>query len=314
MQRYLVTRILTGIITLLVVSFIVFGLINLVPGDVVAVLMGDQGYTEAEAFKIREQLGMNRPLPVRYASWLADVARLDFGESIKSGRKVTNIIQTSVPVTAELSLISIILTVVMGIPLGVWSAVRQDRADDYIMRLVAIAGLSIPSFWIGTMVVVLPAIWWGWVPPLFYKTFAQDPWGNVSIMLIPAAILGLHSGAVLMRITRSSVLEVLREDYVRTARAKGLANLVVLRRHVLRNSVLPVLTVLGGQLAFLLSGAIVVETIFNLPGLGTVVVRALTNRDFPVITGVTLLISFVVVVVNLVVDLLYRVFDPRITY
>jgi len=314
MQRYLVTRVLTGIITLLVVSFIVFGLINLVPGDVVAVLMGDQGYTEAEAFKIREQLGMNRPLPVRYASWLADVARLDFGESIKSGRKVTNIIQTSVPVTAELSLISIILTVVMGIPLGVWSAVRQDRADDYIMRLVAIAGLSIPSFWIGTMVVVLPAIWWGWVPPLFYKTFAQDPWGNVSIMLIPAAILGLHSGAVLMRITRSSVLEVLREDYVRTARAKGLANLVVLRRHVLRNSVLPVLTVLGGQLAFLLSGAIVVETIFNLPGLGTVVVRALTNRDFPVITGVTLLISFVVVVVNLVVDLLYRVFDPRITY
>jgi peptide/nickel transport system permease protein len=182
------------------------------------------------------------------------------------------------------------------------------------MRLLAIAGLSIPSFWIGTMVVVLPAIWWGWVPPLFYKTFAQDPWGNVSIMLIPAAILGAHSGAVLMRITRSSVLEVLREDYVRTARAKGLASLVVLRRHVLRNSVLPVLTVLGGQLAFLLSGAIVVETIFNLPGLGTVVVRALTNRDFPVITGVTLLISFTVVVVNLIVDLLYRVFDPRITY
>jgi peptide/nickel transport system permease protein len=314
MQKYLLTRILTGIITLFVVSFIVFGLINLVPGDVVAVLMGDQGYTEEEAFKIREQLGMNRPLPIRYASWLGDIATLDFGESIKSGRKVTNIIQTSVPVTAELSLISIILTVVIGIPLGVWSAVRQDRADDYAMRLIAIAGLSIPSFWIGTMVVVLPAIWWGWVPPLFYKTFAQDPWGNISIMLIPSAILAGHSAAVLMRITRSSVLEVLREDYVRTARAKGLANLVVLRRHVLRNSVLPVLTVLGGQLAFLLSGAIVVETIFNLPGLGTVVVRALTNRDFPVITGVTLLISFVVVVVNLVVDLLYRVFDPRITY
>jgi peptide/nickel transport system permease protein len=314
MQRYLLTRIITGFITLFVVSFIVFGLINLVPGDVVAVLMGDQGYTEEEAFKIREQLGMNRPLPVRYASWLGDIARLDLGESIKSGRKVTDIIETSLPVTAELALISIVLTVAIGIPLGVWSAVRQDRPDDYIMRLLAIAGLSIPSFWIGTMVVVLPAIWWGWVPPLFYKTFAQDPWGNVSIMLIPAAILGAHSGAVLMRITRSSVLEVLREDYVRTARAKGLASLVVLRRHVLRNSVLPVLTVLGGQLAFLLSGAIVVETIFNLPGLGTVVVRALTNRDFPVITGVTLLISFTVVVVNLIVDLLYRVFDPRITY
>lgn len=314
MQRYLATRLITGFITLFVVSFIVFGLINLVPGDVVAVLMGDQGYTEEEAFQIREQLGMNRPLPIRYASWLGDIARLDLGESIKSGREVTDIIETSLPVTAELALVSIILTVALGIPLGVWSAVRQDRADDYAMRLLAIAGLSIPSFWIGTMVVVLPAIWWGWVPPLFYKTFAQDPWGNVSIMLIPAAILGTHSGAVLMRITRSAVLEVLREDYVRTARAKGLANLVVLRRHVLRNSVLPVLTVLGGQIAFLLSGAIVVETIFNLPGLGTVVVRALTNRDFPVITGVTLLISFTVVGVNLVVDLMYRVFDPRITY
>jgi peptide/nickel transport system permease protein len=304
----------TGIITLFVVSFIVFGLINLVPGDIVAVLMGDQGYTEEEAHRIREQLGMNRPIPVRYASWLADIARLDFGESIKSGRTVTNIIETALPVTAELALIAITMTVIIGIPLGVWSAVRQDKADDYIMRLVAIAGLSIPSFWIGTMVVVLPAIWWGWVPPLFYKTFQQDPWGNISIMLIPATILAVHSGAVLMRITRSSVLEVLREDYVRTARAKGLASVVVLRRHVLRNSVLPVLTVLGGQLAFLLSGAIVVETIFNLPGLGTVVVRALTNRDFPVITGVTLLISFSVVVVNLIVDLMYRVFDPRITY
>jgi peptide/nickel transport system permease protein len=314
MQRYIAARLVTGVITLFVVSFIVFGLINLVPGDIVAVLMGDQGYTQEEAQRIRHDLGMDRPLPVRYASWLGQIARFDFGESIKSGRKVSDIIQTSLPVTAELAAISITLTVLIGIPLGVWSAVRQDKPDDYVMRLLAIAGLSVPSFWIGTMVVVLPAIWWGWVPPLFYKTFAQDPWGNLSIMLIPAAILAAHSGAVLMRITRSSVLEVLREDYVRTARAKGLAGLVVLRRHVLRNSVLPVLTVLGGQLAFLLSGAIVVETIFNLPGLGTVVVRALTNRDFPVITGVTLLISFSVVVVNLVVDLLYRVFDPRITY
>lgn len=314
MQRYVAARIATGFITLFVVSFIVFGLINLVPGDVVAVLMGDQGYTEEEAFRIREQLGMNRPIPVRYASWLADIVRLDLGESIKSGRTVTDILRTSLPVTAELAFIAIVMTIAMGIPLGVWSAVRQDKPDDYVMRLLAIAGLSVPSFWIGTMVVVLPAIWWGWVPPLFYKTFAQDPWGNISIMLIPAAILTTNSGAVLMRITRSSVLEVLREDYVRTARAKGLASVVVLRRHVLRNSVLPVLTVLGGQVAFLVSGAIVVETIFNLPGLGTVVVRALTNRDFPVITGVTLLISFSVVAVNLIVDLLYRVFDPRITF
>lgn len=314
MQRYIATRLITGVITLFIVTFIVFGLINLVPGDIVAVLMGDQGYTEEEARRIRHDLGMDRPIHIRYIEWLGNILRFDFGHSIKSGREVTDIIATSVPVTIELAFIAITLTIFIGIPLGIWSAVRQDKVDDYVMRLIAIGGLSIPSFWIGTMIVVLPAIWWGWVPPLFYKSFQQDPWGNISIMIIPAAILAAHSSAVLMRITRSAVLEVLREDYVRTARAKGLANVLVLRRHVLRNAILPVLTVLGGQLAFLLSGAIVIETIFNLPGLGTVVVRALHNRDFPVITGINLLIATAVVAVNLVVDLLYRVFDPRITY
>lgn len=314
MQKYIIARIITGFITLFGVTLIVWGMINLVPGDIVAVLMGDAGYTEEEAKKIEHELGLDRPLPVRYVEWVGNILQGDFGESIKSGRKVTDILENAIPVTLELTVLTLALSLGVGIPLGVYSAVRQDRVDDYAMRLFAIGGLSIPSFWIGTMVVVLPAIWWGWVPPLFYKKFQEDPWGNISIMIIPAAILGLHSAATLMRITRSSVLEVLREDYVRTARAKGLASLVVLRRHVLKNAMLPTLTILGGQVAFLISGAVVIETIFNLPGLGTTMVTALRNRDFPVITGVNLLVATSIVVINLVVDLLYRVFDPRIEY
>lgn len=314
MQTYIANRVLTGLLTLFLVTFLVFGLINLVPGDVVAVLVGDAGYTPQEAQQIRHGLGLDRPLPVRYLSWVGDVSRLHFGDSIKSGRPVADVIKSSVPVTVELAVLAVILTVIFGIALGMWSAVRQDRPDDYILRLVAIAGISVPSFWIATMAVVLPAIWWRWTPPLFYTPLSQDPLGNIEILLAPAAILAIQSAAVIMRITRSSALEVLREDYVRTARAKGLGGLIVLRRHVLGNSMLPILTVLGGQIAFLLGGVVVVETVFNLPGIGTTAVAALHNRDFPVIQGLNLVVGATVILVNLIIDLLYRVFDPRISF
>ena len=314
MQSYLIARLLTGVITLFGISFIVFGMINLVPGDVIAVLVGDAGYTQEEAREIEHELGLDKPLPERYVRWLGDLFQGDLGESIKSGREVKDIIRASVPVTLELAIMVFVMATLVGIPLGVWSAVRQDKVDDYIMRITAILGLSIPSFWIGTMVIVLPAIWWGWVPPLFYKDFLDDPMGNIGIMITPAAILTANVSAVLIRMTRSSVLEVLREDYVRTARAKGLGSTAIMSRHVLRNAVLPVLTVLGNYAAFLITGTVTLETIFNLPGLGTTVVTALNNRDFPVVTGVTLIIAMGVVLVNLIVDVLYRVFDPRVSY
>jgi peptide/nickel transport system permease protein len=314
MQSYITARVLTGLITLFAVSIVVFGLLNLVPGDPLSALTGGQGYTAEDALVFRHQLGLDRPLPVRYANWLGAIARGDLGKSIKSDRAVTSMIGDTFPVTLELALITISLGLVTGIPLGVWSAVRQDRVDDYVMRLVSIAGLSLPSFWLGTMVVVLPALWWGWVPPLLYRGISVDLGANLAIMVAPAVILAAANAATLMRITRTSVLEVLREDYVRTARAKGLSALVVLRRYVVRNSILPVLTIIGGQIAFIFSTAVVVETIFNLPGVGTLYVQAIHDRDYPVITGVNLLISVVVVASNLVIDLLYRVFDPRIAY
>jgi peptide/nickel transport system permease protein len=314
MQRYLLARVVSGLVSLLIVTFIVFGMINLVPGDIVAVLVGDAGYTPAEAKQLRHELGVDRPLPVRYASWLGDVVRLHFGTSIKSGRKVSNIIKDSMPVSLELTALALVLTTFFGVALGVWSAVRQDKWDDYTLRLLAIAGISVPSFWIATMSVVLPAIWWKWAPPLFYVSFSKSPGGNIKILLLPAVILALNGAATTMRISRTTTLEVLREDFVRTARAKGLGRSVVLWRHVLKNTMLPTLTVLGGYVAFLFGGAVVVETVFNLPGIGTTIVTALHNRDFPVITSMTLVVGAVVIAVNLLIDMSYKWFDPRVTF
>jgi len=313
-MKYVTTRVAGGVLTLFIVSFLVFGVINLVPGDVVAVLTGDQGYTPEDAIKIKHELGMDKPIPERYVRWLGDISRGDFGESIKDGREVTEIIQKGFQTTVELALLAVVLTVIIGIPLGVWSAVRQDKIDDYILRTISIGFLSIPTFVIGTLIIVLPAKYWGWTPPLFFEYFMDDPVQNLSMLIIPAAILASHTSAVVMRITRSAVLEVLREDYVRTARAKGLTERVVLTRHALKNAMLPVITTLGGQFAFLMGGAVVVEVIFNVPGIGQTMVTAIHNRDFPVITGVNLVIATIVVVTNLGIDLSYKVLDPRVTY
>ena len=313
MQRYIMVRLLTGLVTLLGVSLIVFGMLNLVPGDPIAALV-DGGYTPEQAEGLRQQLGLDRPLPERYAVWLAAVVRGDFGVSFKTGQRVSTIIKDSLPVTFELGVATMLLTMIAGIPLGVWSAVRQDKLDDHVIRIVSITGLSVPSFWIGTMVVVLPAVWWGWTPPLFYKPFSEDPLANLGVLVAPALILAFNSAASLMRITRSSVLEVLREDYVRTARSKGLAGRLVLVRHVLRNALLPVLTVLGGQLAFVVGGAVVIETIFNLPGMGRSLVTGLTFRDYPVVQGINLVLAVTIVASNILIDLLYPVVDPRISY
>jgi peptide/nickel transport system permease protein len=313
MRGYVLTRIGASCVTLLVVTFIAFGAINLVPGSIVDVLAGDQGYTQEQARELEHQLGMDRPLPQRYASWLGNVFEGDLGHSLKSGRNVTDIVQHTLPVTLELAIFSTLITIVIGIPLGIITAIRQDKAEDHLLRGASIAFISVPSFWLGTMIIVLPSIWWHWTPPLIFKDFAEDPYANLKMLLIPALILGVNSAALVIRVTRSAMLEVLREDYVRTARAKGLPEILVIQRHAVKNALLPVITVLGGQFAFLMGGTVVVEVIFGIPGMGQAMVNAIAGRDFQVITGLTLVIGAIVVFVNLLVDLMYRVLDPRIT-
>jgi peptide/nickel transport system permease protein len=314
MGAYIVNRIWTGFITLFLVTFLVFGLLNLLPGDIVGTLMGDQGYTQAEANQIRHELGLDKPLATRYVIWVGSLAHGDFGQSLVNGRPVSDIIKTAFPVSLELAFIALIISTIVGVPLGVYSAIRQDSWDDYGARIISIIGYSTPAFWLGTIVIVFPAIWWGWVPPLFFVHFQDDPIGNLTFMLVPALVLAAGSAARNARLTRSQVLETFREDYVRTARAKGVAGVSLISRHVLRNALLPVITQLGGSLIFLITGAVVVETIFSIPGIGTTLLSAIQHRDYPVIAGVDLVIAALVIVSHIVIDLSYKLVDPRVTY
>jgi peptide/nickel transport system permease protein len=227
---------------------------------------------------------------------------------------VTDIISDSFPVSLELAFLALIMSSLIGLPLGVYSALRQDRADDYVARFVAIIGYSVPAFWLGTIVIVFPAIWWGWVPPLFFVHFADDPLGNLTFMIVPALVLATGAAARNARITRSQVLEILREDYIRTARAKGIAGLPLIWRHVLRNALLPVVTLMGGQIIYLIAGAVVVETIFSIPGVGTTLLTALQHRDYPVISGIDLVVAVLVVVCHIAIDITYKFCDPRVTF
>jgi peptide/nickel transport system permease protein len=314
MGTYIVNRIWSGMITLLLVTFLVFALQNLLPGDIVATLMGDQGYTPAEAAKVRHELGLDKPIPTRYVQWLGAIARGDLGTSLVNGRPVTTILKTNYPVSIELALIALVISTAAGIPLGVYSAIRADRWDDYTARFISIIGYSVPGFYLATVVIVFPAIWWGWVPPLFFVHFEEDPIGNLTFMLVPALVLATGAAARNARLVRSQVLETLREDYVRTARAKGIAGPALISRHVLRNALLPVITLLGSQFIFLVSGAVVVETIFSIPGIGTTLVSSLQHRDYPVISGVDLVVAAMLIASYIAVDLCYKFADPRVTF
>jgi peptide/nickel transport system permease protein len=314
MGAYVINRLWTGVITLLLVSFLVFGLLNLIPGDIVGTLMGDQGYTQAEANTIRHELGLDKPVTTRYIFWLGDITRGNFGQSLVNGRSVSKIMQTAFPVSLELAVIALVISSGVGIPLGIYSAIRQDTPDDYAARLVTIIGYSVPHFYLATVVIVFPAIWWGWVPPLFFVHLSDDPVANLTFMIVPALVLATGAAARVARLTRSQVLETLREDYVRTARAKGISGLRLIQRHVLRNALLPVVTLMGSQIVALLAGAVVIETVFSIPGIGTTLISAIQHRDYPVITGVNIVIATLVVFSNLIVDLSYRLCDPRVTY
>jgi peptide/nickel transport system permease protein len=278
-------------------------------------LMGESGNVSAKDLeKLRKDLGLDRPYYEQYALWVWQMVSFNPGDSIFTNEPIPVALKKAIPVTLELATLSIILGLTIAIPVGVLSATRQDSASDYVGRVVAVSGLSMPEFWLGTLVITFAAIWFHWIPPIGYVSLWDSPWKNLQQFLVPAAILGFRLSAATMRMTRSTVLEVLREDYVRTAWAKGLAGKIVVYKHALKNALIPVVTIVGGQLGTLLAGTVVVETIFALPGMGRLTVEAILYRDYPIVQTNVMLVAATLVTLNLIVDLTYAWLDPRIRY
>jgi peptide/nickel transport system permease protein len=315
MHKYVIRRLLLSVPVLLLSSLIVFGLMRVMPGDALTALMGESGNVSAKDLqKLQKDLGLDRPYYQQYGIWLWQMVSLNPGYSIFTGEPIPVALKKAIPVTLELATLAIILGLTIAIPVGVLSATRQDTTSDYVGRVVAVSGLSIPDFWLGTLVITFAAIWFHWIPPIGYVSLWDSPWKNLQQFLLPAAILGFRLSAATMRMTRSTVLEVLREDYVRTAWAKGLTGKVVVYKHALKNALIPVVTIVGGQLGVLLAGTVVVETIFALPGMGRLTVEAILYRDYPIVQTNVMLVAATLVTLNLVVDLTYAWLDPRIRY
>ena len=313
MRNYVLRRLLVAVPSLLIASLIVFTLPRLIPGDVVQLMLEEKAYGK-DLDDLRAKLGLDRPVYVQYFQWLGEVGRGNFGESLWTRQPVLHELARRLPVTATLGLLAIAVAILIGIPIGVIAAVRQDGVLDFFARSAAILGLSIPSFVKAIVVILLPAIWWGWTPLVRFVEFSKDPTTYVLQFILPAVILGIASAAGIMRLTRGMLLEVLRQDYVRTAWAKGLRERVVVLKHGLKNAVIPVVTVLGLQVAGIAGGAVIIEWIFGIPGMGQFLVDAIVQRDYPVIQGINLMIVTIIVVTNLAVDLTYAVLDPRIRY
>ena len=313
LRRYLAKRLVVAIPSLLIASLIVFTLPRLIPGDVVAMMLEEKAYAK-DFEELRTKLGLNRPIYVQYFEWVGRALRGDLGESLWTRQPVLQEIGQRLPITLELALLSLSVALLIAIPVGVISAARQDTMQDYTARSVAILGLSIPNFWMATLVIVLPAIWWGWRPLTGYVEIGKDPVAHITQMLLPAVILGITFAAALMRLTRGMLLEVLRQDYVRTAWSKGLRERVIILKHGLRNAIIPVITYLGTQLPQVIGGTVVIETIFGLPGMSRFLFDAINQRDYPVIQGINLVVVSFIVLINLGIDALYAVLDPRIRY
>jgi peptide/nickel transport system permease protein len=313
MRTYILQRLVVAIPSLLIASLIVFVLPRLIPGDVVQLMLEEKAYGKDLA-ELRAKLGLDRPIPVQYVEWMGRIVRGDLGESLWTRRPVLGELARRLPVTLVLGAMSIVVAILVGIPIGIVAAVRPDGPLDFLARSGAILGLSIPAFVMAIVVILLPAIWWGWTPMGRFVELGKDPAGYVLQFVLPALILGIASAAGIMRLTRGMLLEVLRQDYVRTAWAKGLRERVVVLKHSLKNAVIPVVTVLGLQVAQIAGGAVIIETIFALPGMGQFLVDAILQRDYPVIQGINLLVVAMIVATNLLVDLCYALLDPRIRY
>lgn len=312
MQHYILRRILLLVPTLLLISVFVFGLVRFVPGDVLTILLGEQKLAATDRAQLAAKLGLDRPMYQQYFTWAGGVVKGNLGESLFTGRPVRSDIFAKFVVTARLAFLAVLISLCIALPIGVLSAVKQDSPLDYLGRSFAVLGLSMPAFWVATMIVVYGSIWFSYSPPLRYSALSDNPLAAMKEMLLPALVLGLAFSATLMRMTRTMLLEVLRQDYIRTARAKGLRGSAVVVRHALRNGLVPVVTIMGLQLAGLLGGAVVIESVFNIPGSGRLLVQSVGLRDYPVIQGIALFQCLLVVLMNLLVDLSYGLLDPRI--
>jgi peptide/nickel transport system permease protein len=315
MHKYILHRVLLAVPVLVLSSLIVFGLMRVMPGDALTALMAESGYVgDKELTKLRKDLGLDLPYYEQYLVWVWQMVSLNPGDSIFTNEPIPVALRKAIPVTLELATLALILGLVIAVPIGVISATRQDTASDYVGRVVAVSGLSLPDFWLGTLVITFAALWFNWIPPIGYVSLWEAPWRNLQQFLLPAAVLGFRLSAATMRMTRSTVLEVLREDYVRTAWAKGLAGRIVVYKHALKNALIPVVTIVGGQLGVLLAGTVVVETIFALPGMGRLTVEAILYRDYPVVQTNVMLVAGTLVTLNLLIDMTYAWLDPRIRY
>ena len=318
MRAYIIRRLLLIIPTLLLLTILVFLSVRFLPGDVIDAMLGRMEYDQPGTIDreaLERMLGLDVPGYVQYVRWLGRIfLHGSLGESLMGRGAVEEQIIDRLPVTVELGLLAIVIGLVIALPVGIYSAIRQDTAADHAGRSVAIIGLATPNFWLGIMVMIYPAIWWGWSPRLELIPFSEDPLENLGMFLIPSLILGTASAAAIMRLTRTMMLEVLRQDYIRTAWSKGLRERVVIIRHTIKNALIPVVTLIGLQLPILVGGSVIMENIFNLPGLGRLMLVALNDRDYPLVSGINLFFATAVIAANLITDLFYAFLDPRVRY
>ena len=332
MRAYIIRRLLLMFPTLLILTIIVFLAVRFIPGDIIDAMeleMETWG-VDIDREAIERMLGLDVPVHVQYGRWMGVLPTPDWltGESHFNGLlqgtlgkslKTTHLaieeeIFNRLPVTIELGVLAIVIGLVIALPVGIYSAIRQDTAADYVGRTAAVIGMATPNFWLALMVMIFPAIWWGWAPPMRWVPFTEDPLGNLGILIIPSVILGTAMSAGTMRMTRTMMLEVLRQDYIRTAWSKGLKERVVIMRHAIKNALMPIVTLIGMSLPILVGGSVIMENIFNLPGLGRLMLSALTDRDYPVVSGVNLFFGALVLANNLFIDMIYPYLDPRVRY
>ena len=319
MRAYIIRRLFLMIPTLFILTILVFLSLRFIPGDVIDIMQArmesDEMMTALDREAMERQLGLDVPVYVQYGRWMGGILlHGTLGNSLISGYRIEERIIGRLPVTIELGVLAIVIGLLIALPVGIYSAIRQDTVTDYVGRTIAITGMAMPNFWIALMVMIFPAIWWGWSPPTELIPFTKDPLGNLGVFIIPSLILGTAASAGTMRMTRTMMLEVLRQDYVRTAWAKGLMERVVIMRHAIKNALVPVVTLIGMQLPLLVGGSVIIENIFNLPGLGRLMVIALNSRDYPVVSGINLFFATMVLGVNLAIDLTYPYLDPRVRY
>jgi len=327
MRAYVIRRLLIMIPTMILVSLLVFFLVYLIPGDIIDFIQSSaigKRSLEAERAVLERELGLDAPEIVQYGRWVGVVPQMDgsfsgvlqgnLGTSWWYRIPVAELLAHKWPVTLQLGLMGIIIAQLVALPIGIYSALRQDKWGDYIGRSFAILCISVPGFWLGTLIIVFPSIWWGYMPPVMLIHFTEDPIGNLIMFAVPAIVLGMALGGMTMRMTRTMMLEVLRQDYIRTAWAKGLRERVVILRHSLKNALIPVVTVIGLQMPLMFGGTVIIEQIFSLPGIGRLLLDAVIHRDTPVISGVTILFAVALVLINLMVDLTYAYLDPRVHY